>query len=130
NTKRVLLAAADREISSLAFKQTVTVAKNIAAELKATLELVMVGTRSRGSRSPGTRLDLESLGLSADTPVTRVRGSFVQTVSRMLHMDDLLILRASSHPNYAFGMPEIGVEPEAIARTHPDTSMIVVHFPI
>lgn len=124
NTQRVLLAATDREMQSVAFEQTANVAKNIATEFKATLELIMIITGAGTSQ-----LKPESVGLSADTSVVQVRGKFVRKISRMLQVNDLLILKASSHPNYAIGMPEIGVEPEAIARTHPDTSMIVVHFP-
>lgn len=124
NTRRVLLAIADYETEKLAFMQTAIIAKNISTELKASIQLVMVVTRTRG-----TQIDWKSVDLSADTPLQQVRGNFVKKVSRMLQMDDLLILTAHTQSNYKLGMPALGVEPEAIARTHPNTSIIVVHFP-
>jgi len=60
--------------------------------------------------------------------IQRVRGNFVGKVSKMLNPDDLLILTTGTHPE-RLGMPALGVEPEAIARTHTDISMLVVHFP-
>ena len=48
----------------------------------------------------------------------------------MLQIDDLLILTASTHLSYVLWMSALGTEPEAIARTHQNTSMIVVHFPL
>ncbi len=125
NTGRVLLAISDREMSSAAFQQTVNLAKNIATELKANLQLVVILTRAANSK-----LDLESLGLSSDTPITQVRGNFVRKVSRLLQMDDLLILTAHTQPNSLLGLPGQLMVPEAIARTHSNTSMIVVHFPV
>ena len=124
NTERVLLAAADRETSSLAFQQTVALAKNVAMELKAMLQLVVVVTRAGNSQ-----FQPESVGLSSDTPLFLVRGNFVKKVSRMLQTDDLLILTAHTQPNSLLGSPGQLVEPEAIARTNPNTSMIVIHLP-
>lgn len=125
NTKRVLLVAAEQELSKAALKQTVTIANNIATELKATLQLLIVG-----NHCPRVEVDLASFGLSRDTPILQLRGNTAKQASRIVQIDDLLILRAGSQPNYALGMPEIGVKPEAIARIHPNTAMIVIHFPI
>lgn len=100
------------------------IAKNIATELKATLELVAIVTRSESSS-----LALEPVGLSADTPILQVRGNFVKKVSRMLQMDDLVILTVRTQPNSLLGLPTQLVQPKAIARTHPNISVIVVHFP-
>jgi hypothetical protein len=44
--------------------------------------------------------------------------------------DDLLLLRVSTDPNPMLRRRAVGTDPEAIARSHPDLSMIVVHFPI
>lgn len=118
------MAAADQQTSLLAFQQTLTLAKNIATELKATLELVILVTSPRSSP-----FDPESVGLSSDTPVSLVRGKFVRQVSQMLQMDDLLILTAHTQLNSLLSLPGQLMQPETIARIHPDTSMIVVHFP-
>ncbi len=124
NTRRVLLAADAQTTSSATFKQTVEVANNLAQELKATLQLMVVATHSKSFK-----LQPESVGLSIDTPLMRVRGNFVKNVSRLLQRDDLLILMAYTDSTRLLSLPGQLIEPEAIARTHPDTSMIVVHFP-
>lgn len=122
NTNRVLLAIADLDISSSTFAQTIALAKTLAVELKASLQILQV-TASRQR----TSLDLEALGLNSDTPIERVRGNLVAKVSKMLKKNDLLVLTAGNNPDL-FGMPALGFAPEAIARTHPDISIIVIHF--
>lgn len=123
-TARVFLAGTEEETSSVAFKQTISIAQALAMELKATLQILLIVTR------PGNpAIDLASAGLNTETPIQRVRGNFVSKVSRMLKTDDLLLLTAGTHQYNVFGMPGRLVEPEAIARTHPEVSMIVVHFP-
>lgn len=124
NTHRVFLAFTDRETSFAAFEPTVGLAQTMAMELKATLQLLQVQQKS--SRRPS--LDLEAVGLNSDVAIERVRGNFVGKVSKMLQPDDLLILTTGTHPE-RLGMPALGVEPEAIARTHKDISMLVIHFP-
>jgi len=124
NTHRVFLAFTDSETSFAAFEPTVGLAQTLATELKATLQLLQVQHKS--SRRPS--LDLEAVGLNSDVAIQRVRGNFVGKVSKMLNPDDLLILTTGTHPE-RLGMPALGVEPEAIARTHTDISMLVVHFP-
>ncbi|MEC4985818.1 MAG: cation:proton antiporter [Oscillatoria sp. PMC 1068.18] len=123
NTKRVLLAAVDTEIASPIFQQTVTLAKNTATALKANIQLVVVVTDAANFK-----FEPEAVGLSPETTIMQVRGNFVKKVSRMLQIDDLLILTAITYPHY-LPMPAIGIEPEAIARTNPENSMIVIHFP-
>lgn len=124
NTRRVLLGVVDYETEKIAFGQTLLVAKNIAKELKASLQLIIVVTRSEG-----VKIDWDATGLSVDTPMLQLRGNLSKKVSRILQIDDLLILTTHTQSNYKLGMPALGIEPEVIARTHPNTSMIVVHFP-
>ena len=124
NTDRVFLAFSDIEVASAEFKQTVVLAKTLADELKASLQLLQVlsGSSRRASRH------LEASGISEEIPLKRVRGNFVSQVSRVLKVDDLLILTGGTHPDI-LGLPAVGIQPEAIARSHTDISMIVVHFP-
>jgi Kef-type K+ transport system membrane component KefB/nucleotide-binding universal stress UspA family protein len=124
NTQRVFLAVADLEKSSAAFGQTVALSKSLADELKASLQLLQVTDSPRRR----TAFNAEELGLSPDTQIQQVRGNFVKRVSQMLKQDDLLILTAGTHPE-TVGLPALGVVPEAIARSHPATSIIVIHFP-
>ncbi|WP_347239572.1 cation:proton antiporter [Microcoleus sp. FACHB-68] len=123
NTTRIFLAIAQMETSSSKFQQTVGIAKIISVELKAPLQLLLVVNKNDSGL-----IDLESVGLEQTTPIQLVRGKFVSKVSRMLQTDDLLILTAGTNP-HVFGMPALGVQPEAIARAHPEVSVIVVHFP-
>ncbi|MBD2743040.1 cation:proton antiporter [Coleofasciculus sp. FACHB-1120] len=123
NTQRVFLAFTDIEASSSTFKQTVKLAQNIADELKAALQLLQVL-----KRSPQGSLDLDAVGLKPDISVQDVRGSLVHKVSKLLQTDDLLILTTGTHPD-RMSWTAVGIEPEAIARNHRETSMIVVHFP-
>lgn len=57
------------------------------------------------------------------------KGDFVRTVSTQLKKDDLLILAVSTHPSLKLRTPAVGKQPEAIARTHPDLSILILHFP-
>ncbi len=61
-------------------------------------------------------------------PVQRIHGNLVAKVSRMLQINDLLIMTAGLQPD-RFGMSELGVQPERIARAHPEISMIIIHYP-
>ncbi|MFP4099251.1 cation:proton antiporter domain-containing protein [Coleofasciculus sp.] len=124
NTARVVLAATDQETVSVTFKPTVTLAQSLAAALKATFRLVIVVT-GVGEFDCQPR----EWGLASRSGLVQVRGNFVQNVSRMVQRHDLLILTASTHPSYLLAIPTLGGEPEAIARTQQDTSIIVVHFP-
>jgi len=123
NTNRVFLAVADTESSSLAFRETVALAKILAAELKASLHILQVMV-SRRTRS----LNLETLGLDSETRIQQVRGNFVAKVSKLLKTDDLLVLTAGTNPDI-FGIPALGFAPETIARTHPEITIVAIHFP-
>ncbi len=123
STQRVFLAISEVETMAPGFQQTLALAQALATELKATIEILQVLSNSRLSD------DLPEIAdLATDVPVQRVRGNFVNQVSRILETDDLLILTHDAHPEL-LGAPALGVAPEAIARQHPDISIIVVYFP-
>ncbi|MEP0849962.1 cation:proton antiporter [Funiculus sociatus GB1-A4] len=124
NTKRVFLAFTEREILSSQFGQAEKLARTLSVEIKALLQLLQVTTTfGRSSNS-----NLEVTGFGPEVPIVRVQGNFVEKVSRMLETDDLLILTGGSHPD-RFGLPAVGIAPEAIARSRGDISMLVIHFP-
>lgn len=123
NTERVFLAIHDTEISSPSFNSTVMLAQAIANQLKASLQVLQVMTNAKRSA-----VSIPSSVLAPDVPIEQVKGNFVTKVSRMLKTDDLLILTAGTHPE-RFGVSALGVAPEAIARSHPEISIIVIHFP-
>lgn len=121
---RVFLAFSQTETSSGEFKQTLEIAKTIAAELKAKMHLLVIVT---GASNPD--FSLTSLGLNENTPIQKIQDNFVLKVTRMLTTDDLLILTSGTHKYHAFGLAGELVEPEAIVRLKPDIGTIVVHFP-
>ncbi|QZZ21817.1 cation:proton antiporter [Leptothermofonsia sichuanensis E412] len=123
STRRVFLAISDVEMTASSFQQTLVLTRTLATELKASLEVIQVisGSRQLGGVS-------EIPGLAEDVPIQRVRGNFVSRVSQILETDDLLVLTHNAHPEF-LGVPTLGIAPEAIARQHPDVSIIVAHFP-
>ena len=123
NTKRVFLAFTELETSSPQFQQALALAQTLTVELKANLQLLQVISGSRRAVR-----NLTGSALDSDIPIRRVQGNFVAQVSKMLKLDDLLILTVGTHSE-RWGMSAVGVEPEAIARSHTNISTIVVHFP-
>lgn len=121
NTERVLLVVTDMESTSPTFRQTLTLSHALAESLKAKLKLVQV--TARRSRP---MLDVEELGLGDEVSVQQVRGVLINEIPKQLKPNDLLMLVAGT---YRLGQPAFGRAPEAIARSHSETSMIIVHFP-
>jgi Kef-type K+ transport system membrane component KefB/nucleotide-binding universal stress UspA family protein len=121
NTQRVLLAVTEIDMTSWAFRQTVSLARTLSEELKATLQVLQVSSEQKPKSS-----ELELAGVSGKVPVRQVRGNLVGKVSEFLKTNDLVILMASTH---RLGQPTLGKEPEAIAHLHRQTSLLIVHFP-
>lgn len=122
-TRRVLLAIAETETTTANFQQTLNLTQLLARELKASLQVLQIFPNSRSAK-----VATSISGLSEEVPVQRVGGNFVNQVSQLLESDDLLVLTHNVHPERV-GAPTLGAAPEAIARQHPETSIIVVHFP-
>ncbi|WP_178378183.1 cation:proton antiporter [Chroogloeocystis siderophila] len=122
NTNRVILALTDLDFASSQLQKTIALAETLADELKATLKVLHV-TRSSRRQAPKVPPDLQT-----EAPIEHVRGNFVTRVARMLQPDDLLVLTSGNHPDI-LSMRMLGTEPEVIARTHPEISIIVLHFP-
>jgi Kef-type K+ transport system membrane component KefB/nucleotide-binding universal stress UspA family protein len=123
STQRVFLAVSEAETRATTFPQTLILAQALATELKATLQILQVRASGRA-----TSEWQEIPGLDSDVPVQRVRGNFVSEVSRILQTDDLLMLTHNAHPEVV-GTPALGIAPEAIARQHPEVSIVIAHFP-
>ena len=125
NTARVILAITDSELTRFGFQETVDIAKSLAQELKATLQVVLVATQGEKSNKSASEVEILS-----EIPVNRVRGNFIKLVSQQLLEDDLLILTTISQQQKLWEQPGTLKEPEAIARAHPNISMLVVYFPV
>ncbi len=91
NTARVILAITDSELTRLGFQETVDIAKSLAEELKATLQVVLVATKREKSNKSAAEVEIIS-----EIPVNRVRGNFIKLVSQQLLEHDLLILTTIS----------------------------------
>jgi hypothetical protein len=122
-TRRVFLAIADVETATASFQQTLVLTQALARELKASLQVLHFFSNPRSIRAAN-----QIPGLSEEVPVRRVGGNFVSQVSQILETDDLLVLTHDAHPEL-LGVPTLGVAPEAIARQHPHTSIIIAYFP-
>lgn len=120
---RVLLVISEGEAIKANLQQGLFLARTLATELKATFILLHAI-----SDFPWTTSDPSLPELTSDIPVQRIQGNLVGKVSRMLQPDDLLIMMAGNQPE-RFGVSALGVAPEAIARLHPDLSIIIIHFP-
>jgi len=123
STQRIFLAIADTEASSASFQQTLFLTRTLATELKASLQVLQILSNPRVANAANA-----IPGLGEDVPVEQIRGNFVNQVARLLERDDLLVITHNAHPE-RLNMPTLGVEPEAIARQHPDVSIIIAHFP-
>lgn len=120
---RVLFVISESNSAPVTFQQSFSLAKTLATELKASLHLLQVG--SNLSTLP---VELSTLGENANLPVQRIQGNLVNQISKVLKPDDLLLMTAGYQPE-RFRSATLGVAPEGIARTHPETSIIIMHFP-
>ncbi|WP_026732623.1 cation:proton antiporter domain-containing protein [Fischerella sp. PCC 9605] len=121
NTQRVFLALSDRKISANALRQTLGLTKILSEALKSPVQVMQVFLEPT---KPS--YDLQSVFVNSEFPIQQVQGNPTRKISASLKTNDLLILVESTHH---FGQPALGREPEAIARSHPKTSMMIVHFP-
>lgn len=121
STRRVYLAISDIETTSASFQQTLALTQALTTELKAKLQILQILSNPRSAMQ-------DIPGLEADVPLKQVRGNFVAQVTRILETDDLLVLTHHAHPE-RLGVPTLGAAPEAIARQHPEVSIIIAHFP-
>jgi Kef-type K+ transport system membrane component KefB/nucleotide-binding universal stress UspA family protein len=122
STQRVVLAISEAEPRFASFQQTLVLVQALATELKASLQILQVFSNPRSAS-----INQEIPSLNSDIPVQRLRGNFVNQVSRLLTTDDLLVL-IHAHPE-GFGSPTLGFAPEAIARQHSDVSIMIAYFP-
>ncbi|TAE57324.1 MAG: cation:proton antiporter [Nostocales cyanobacterium] len=123
HTSRVFLAFTAQQAKAPSFSQSIQLAKTLATELKASLQLLQVVSNKR------LDVDLIATGLvPSDLPLQKLRGNFVKEVSRLLQNNDLLLLNGSVvQKGQMFSL--LGHVPEAIAHHHPQVAMMILYFP-
>ncbi|KPQ32056.1 MAG: NADPH-dependent FMN reductase [Phormidesmis priestleyi Ana] len=100
--------------------RTLTIARSLAEELKASLQVMQITLGSMRDRQLTQWLEEQQVG------VNLVQGNTVKRVSEALQPHTLLLLIAST---YNVGQPALGREPEAINRANLETNMIIMNFP-
>ena len=124
NTDRVFLAVTNKQALSPEFKQTLNIAKMLSKELKTSLEVLSIATNKQSQLSPQ-----ELSNLSADTKIGQAQGNFIKEVSQKLYKNDLLLLPVKTSETMIRSRSAVGTIPEAIARSHENISVVVIHFP-
>jgi len=102
------------------FPCTLTIARSLAEELKASLQVMQITLGSMRDRQLTQWFEEQQVG------VNLVQGNTVKRVSEALQPNTLLLLIAST---YNVGQPALGREPEAINRANLETNMIIMNFP-
>lgn len=122
NINRILLVLSESDRAASTFEHSLFLAKTLSAELKASLQILQAVSDARW------RSSMSLPQLDTTISVRPIQGNLVGHISKMLEPSDLLMMTAGKQPE-RFGVSALGVVPEAISRTHPDVSMIIVHFP-
>ena len=124
NTARVFLAVTKRQALSSDFEQTLNIAKMLSSELKTSLEVLIIISNKQ------SLLSAEKLtNLSQDTAIGQTQGNFIKEVSQKIYKNDLLLLPVKTAETRIRSRSAVGTIPEAIARSHEDVSVVVIHFP-
>ena len=125
NTARVFLAVTKRQALAEEFNQTLRIAKMLATELKTSLEVLLVVSNKQAQLSHPELSDL-----STDVSIGQTQGNFIREVSQKVYKNDLLLLPVKSRDARMGRRSAVGTIPEAIARSHEQISVVVIHFPV
>ncbi|MEO0770972.1 MAG: universal stress protein, partial [Cyanobacteria bacterium J06649_4] len=125
STQRILLAVDKQQALSPNFTPTLEMSQAIATELKAALQvLVVVGVRQR--QLTGEEVEC----ISPDFPIEQAKGKLINRISKRIQPDDLIILEVNTHKRrLSTRQTALGIVPESITRSHPSTSVLVMHYP-
>ncbi|WP_036479530.1 cation:proton antiporter [Myxosarcina sp. GI1] len=123
-TARVFLAVTKRQAFSTEFKSILEIAQLMSAELKASLQVLLVISDKQSKLS-----ETEITRLATDTLIAQTQGNLIKEVSQRIHRNDLLLLVVNTSKQKLQSRSAVGTIPEIIARSHQDTSVLVLHFP-
>ena len=126
NVERILLAVDKQQALSNNFQPTFETAKMIANELKTSLQVLVVSGRKERQLSPE---DVDKFDV--DVAFEQATGKLQNRIAKRIQPNDLLLLEVNTQAHrIATRTSALGVVPEAIARTHPQLSIIVMHYPV
>lgn len=97
----------------------------LAGELKTSLEVLIVVSKKQAQLSCQ---ELENLNFK--TLIGQAQGNFVKEVSQKVYKNDLLLLPVKTAEARIRGRSVVGTIPTALARSHEDISVVIVHFPL
>ena len=124
NTARIFLAVTKKQVLSPEFSSTLDVAKVLASELKAGLQVSIILSKKQ------TQLSVVELGeLGQDAFIAQLQGNFIKQVCSKIHRNDLVILATNTSNQRTNSKSAVGKLAEAVARSQSTTSVLVVHFP-
>ncbi|OLP19624.1 cation:proton antiporter [Leptolyngbya sp. 'hensonii'] len=115
NTGRIVLLITSHQLSGGSLDQSLNLAKTIAAELKASLQILQA--------EPGSQPNV----LPPDLAVKQIGEPFRTRVSAELKQHDLIILVAGEEARIA--RSSMAYLAENIVRHHPNLGLVMVHFP-
>ena len=124
NTARIFLAVTKKQALSPEFTSTIDVAKVLAAELKASLQVTIILSKKQKELSPS------KIGeLAQDTFIGQLKGNFARQVCGKIHRNDLVILATNTSNQRTNSKSAVGKLAESVARSQSTTSVLVIHFP-
>ena len=124
NTARIFLAVTKKQALSPEFSSTIDVAKVLASELKAGLQVSIILSKKQREL---TTVELGELGQNAF--IAQLQGNFVKQVCGKIHRNDLVILATNTSNQRTNSKSAVGKLAEAVARSQSTTSVLVIHFP-
>ena len=124
NTARIFLAVSKKQVLSPEFNSIIDVAKVLAAELKASLQVSVIISKKQTKL---TNLKIGELG--KDVFIAQLQGNFVREVCGKIHRNDLVILATNTSNQRTNSKSAVGKLAESVARSQSTTSVLVIHFP-
>jgi Kef-type K+ transport system membrane component KefB/nucleotide-binding universal stress UspA family protein len=126
NTTRVFLAVTKKQALAAEFEQTLTIAQLLASELKTSLEVLLVVSKKQKQLSAE---ELARLSQGQGIVIGQTQGNFIPEVSQKIYSNDLVLLPVKTTEGRIRSRSAVGIIPQAIARFHPEISVLVIHFP-
>ncbi len=119
NTARIFLAVTKKQALSPEFSSILDVAKTLATELKASLQVSVIISKKQAQLSTVGR----------DIFIAQLQGGFVEQICSKIHRNDLVILATNTSNQRTQGKSAVGKTGSAVARSQSNTSVLVIHFP-